>query len=169
MSTEALTEILQILRKHPNISVKVSLLPSKNGFYLTNIHLTEPTGIQSTAAEKGKKKRKSPSRLLRDSKRNEAFLAKKAGVHRVESTAAPPSQSTARCTDPTSTRRRVKPGRRLDPSGKGSEEETVSWPDSIPQLDGGEASKDEEFECEHRDKKGEEEKNTEDEKEEEEE
>ena len=107
MSTDAVTEILQILRNHSNISVKVTLTTTKKGFILTNIHLTEPTGIKSNrvSAEKSKIKHKRPSRLLRDSKCNEAYLSKKAGSCEVDPSAAPPSPSTARCTDPTATRR----------------------------------------------------------------
>jgi hypothetical protein len=160
MSTDALTDILQILRKHSNISVKVTISTSKKGFHLTNIHLTEPTGIQSSQVSAGKKIRKSPSRLLRDSKRNEAYLSKKAGAC-YESAASQPSPSTTQSTNPAAARRMVKPGRRsrLDPSSDRSEEKSVGFRPAvnsspIPQLDGGEDSKDKkdeekELECEH--------------------
>jgi len=89
MSTEALAEIITVLRKYPSISTKVLLETTKQGILWTTISLRQSTGIQPSSSEKSssrnssknpkKKIRKSPCRILRDKKRQEAYLSRKAG------------------------------------------------------------------------------------------
>ena len=139
MSTDAITEILAILRKHKNISAKVTIETTKTGFHLTKISLKE--AICQTE-KRGIKKKKNPSRLLRDERRRKDYLSRKAGSAHRNTAAAPPSPSTNQCTDPMDSRRIVTAGRRrLGSSGAGNEEKGAVWEpvieSQIPQLDGG--------------------------------
>jgi hypothetical protein len=151
MSTDVLTEIVGLLRNYENISFQVFLKPGKKGTRLTTISIEESTGIQSNPkssrkssnGEKKKQVKKSPSRLLRDGKRQEAFRSRKAGsCERDLAPPADPDPSTTQRTDRMDPRRSVKPGRRLHKSvGAGQEEEWRNWrpapvEERIPQLDG---------------------------------
>ena len=117
--------------------------------------------------------KKSPSRMLRDKMRHEAFLSRKAGsCERDPPFAADPASSTTKHTDRPGTRRFASPCRRLSTVGAGNEEEWGSWAPGegveetfIPQLDGEVSdSRDEENEKDFRDEKEEEEVIEEDEK-----
>ena len=147
MSADALTEILKILRKHQNLSVKVSLSRDNKGSHLTKISLKESTGSQEPLiSDKIKKKnKKSPSRLLRDGARHAAYLAKLAGSSGTDPAAASPATTTVPLTDVTGTLRIATPGRRLIAGGAGMEQEGEVWQPGavdeveetlIPQLDG---------------------------------
>ena len=100
MSTDALAEILLILRKHTNISTKVTLETTRNGTIWTCISLKEVTGIQSILPKssgntsrkllQGNKKHKNcPSREIRDKTRLEAYLSRKADSASDQSTIGP--------------------------------------------------------------------------------
>ena len=98
MSADALKEILVILKKHENISAKVMLETTRTGIIWTTISLRETAGIQPNSSSRNsskKPKKKSPSRLLRDKIRNEAYLSRKAGS-RDEDTPGAPGVSSSR-------------------------------------------------------------------------
>ena len=165
MSTDVLADILNLLRNHQNISFKVCFKAVKSGTNLTTISFQESTGVQSNHISsrnsskkpevKKKKVRKSPSRLLRDGKRQEAFLSRKSGAADL-SPAEDPAPST---TDRMVSRRLAKPARRLGIVDAGFEAEWGSWGPGeelsvIPQLDG-KADTREEEDAEEREKEDE--------------
>ena len=80
MSTDVLCDILKTVRKHSNISIKVEIL-SKNNVSMTTITLKEcvlPSwSTAGTPEGKWRKAKKTPSKLRRDAKRRETYLAKK--------------------------------------------------------------------------------------------
>ena len=152
MSSDVITEIVNLLRKHANISVKFAISTVKNGTLLTTIHLKESTGHQNISKRTVKNKKKSPSRIARDQMRHEAFLSRKAGSGDKDSSAAVLLPSTTQCSNTTATlRRTVKASRRLGSviGSAGYEDNGAGWVpevgvgDShlsldtiIPQLDG---------------------------------
>ena len=134
-AAQALADIQNILLKY-RISATVFTL-YEEGTAITKITVRDSTGFQSKPPPV--KKRKNPSRMLRDKKRRTAYAAKMAGSCEKDPGAAPvqPAPSELK-----TSRRRATPLRRLDP---GSEKEEVRWrpevevdgnPDNIPQLDG---------------------------------
>ena len=113
--------------------------------HLTKISLKESNGIQKLIIPEKRKKKKSPSCLLRDGARHAAYLAKLAGSSDTDPAAASPATTTAPRTDPTGTRQIATPSRRPGASGAGMEQEDVVWQPGteyeveetlIPQLDG---------------------------------
>ena len=169
---DVLAEIFGLLRKHKNISFKVSFKTVRKDTNLTTISFKE-TGIQShldssrssskKPEDKGTKKRKSPSRLLRDMKRQEAFLSKKAGSCEIGDPAttvsAPSITSQATATDRSAIRHFATPGRRWRTVGAGDAGDCGSWGPGdgmeetfIPQLDGKmDESEEERTDCEEED------------------
>ena len=163
MSTEVpiLAQILTLLQKRENISFKVNFKTNKLGTPLTTISFTESTGIQSNSSrnsyknseERKKVVKKSPSRLLRDKIRQEAYMSRKA-VSLDPSAAAVPVPPTTQRTFQTVKRRLDTPDRRLEPVGAGYAGEWGNWGpgekmEKIPQLDGFGAEKEnEERNCE---------------------
>ena len=150
MSTDALPEILALLRKQKNLSVKVTFKTVKTGKTLTTISFKE-TGIQphpdsSRSSSKkpedgGGKARKSPSRLARDRNQHNAFLSRKAGPGEPDPSAAVPAPSS----NVNTTHRFATPGHRRRTVGAGDEKNwgSGSWEPGdgieenfIPQLDG---------------------------------
>ena len=113
MSAEVMTEIHKILQKYTNLSVKITISSNKNTHF-TTIALKE-----SVSTKKLVKKKKSPSRLKRDQKRQESFLARMAGSCDKDSAAAMLSPPTTQRSKQTANRRTATPVRRLG-SGAGS-------------------------------------------------
>ena len=82
MSTDVLVEILNLLRNHENISVKIELSTTSDSTVTTiklkevQRHSRKTTGTPEVKKERRKKK--NTCRIRRDAKRREAYLAKKA-------------------------------------------------------------------------------------------
>ena len=126
--------ILAILQKHTNISVKVTMESSKNGgSLLTNISLKEATIPAETP--KHRRKKKNPSKVMRDKKRHEAYLSRKAGsCDKHSAAAAPPSHPNTHHINPIDNRRIVIPVRCLDPCGSGNGDKKDVWqPSMVPE------------------------------------
>ena len=121
---------------------------------MTKLTLKEFTGLHSNLPswktvpqpeEKIKRKKKNPSRLRRDAKRNEAYLAKKAGSGATDPVVSDPSSLPVHGSTPATPRRVVAPGRRLGRQNDGSRVKgeggrcgSIRGEGSpIPQLDGG--------------------------------
>ena len=128
MSAEALLNIQKILVKY-KIFAKVTTW-YENGSATTKILLRESTGFQSKTSPvdslPGKKKRKSPSRKRRDSRRRKTYEEKIVGL---------PTSSVPTNRKPSSPRRIATPYRR---TGHDSEKEVGA--SLIPQLDGGDGA-----------------------------
>ena len=149
MSAEVLCDILNTVRKHLNISVKVEIT-SKNNVSMTKIILKEsilPSWNKFEIPEVKKRgKKKTPSKLRRDAKRREVYLAKKAGTTASVTTGhILPSLPTPEETQ-SYPRRTANPNRRLEQrNGDGEGDEGMGEDltgerrnmSPIPQLDGG--------------------------------
>ena len=84
MSAEVMTEIHKVLQKYTNLSVKITMSSNEDTRY-TTISFKESNCLKKT--EK-KKKRKSPSQVKQDLKRQESFLARMASSGDQDSAAA---------------------------------------------------------------------------------
>ena len=115
MSTDVLVEILNLLRNHENISVKIELSTTSDST-VTTIKLKEvqrpsrkTTGYPEVKKERRKK---NPCRARRDAKRRETYLARKAGSGTASSGLV--SSSSPVLEADSTPRRTVTPRRRLD-------------------------------------------------------
>ena len=130
---------VQALADIQNILVKYRISATVVTWYEDGRAITKITVKNSKPPPVFSKKRKNPSRMLRDKKRRTAYAAKMAGSCEKDPGAAPVQPAPSEEKTP---RWRATPLRRLDP---GSEKEEVRWrpevegggnPDNIPQLDG---------------------------------
>ena len=150
MSTDVLVAILDVLRKHANLSVKVEF-STKSSLKTTTITLKEahfPSWkIPGNPGETKKEKRKkNPSRIRRDAKRREAYLAKNSESGTASSSSV--SASALVLESPPRPRKVATPERRLENRNSGNakdlldKRETFGQISPIPQIDGleGEAS-----------------------------
>ena len=136
-AVQALADIQNILVKY-RISASVYTW-YEEGTATTKIVIKDSAGFQPKPSPVKKKKKKNPSRILRDQNRRNDYAAKMTGSCRKDPGAAPAPPVPS--TEEKASRRTATPGRRLGTD----EKEEVRWqpavgvdgsPENIPQLDG---------------------------------
>ena len=145
MSTEVLVAVLDVLRQHSNISVKVEFSTKSSLNRTTTITLKE-THFSSwkipgnPGVTKKENKKKNPSRMRRDAKRREAYLAKNSESGTASSSSV--SASALVLESPPRPRKVATPGQRLENRNSGNAKDLLDKRESlgqispIPQIDG---------------------------------